>query len=61
MDPGGGSNRVIRVTGDVDECEIVTIRIRWNSTNSGGVITGSWSVSANGGEVAPAVAGLTCN
>ena len=57
---GGSSNRVIKVEGDIDACETITIRITWNSTNSGGVITGSWSVSANGAEVAPAVAGLTC-
>jgi len=57
---GGSSNRVIKVEGDIDACETITIRITWNSTNSGGIITGSWSVSA-GGEVAPAVAGLTCN
>ena len=58
---GGSSNRVIKVEGDIDACETITIRITWNSTNSGGVITGSWSVSGNGGEVAPDVAGLTCN
>jgi hypothetical protein len=58
---GGSSNRVIKVEGDINACETITIHITWNSTNSGGVITGSWSVSANGGEVAPAVAGLTCN
>ena len=59
--PGGSSNRIIKVEGDIDACETITIRITWNSTNSGGIITGSWSVSANGAEVAPAVAGLTCN
>lgn len=57
---GGSSNRVIKVEGDIAACETITIRITWNSTNSGDVITGSWSVSANGSEVAPAVAGLTC-
>lgn len=57
---GGSSNRVIKVEGDIDACETITIHITWNSTNSGGIITGSWSVSANGDEVAPAVAGLTC-
>lgn len=57
---GASSNRVIKVEGSVGECETITIRIKWNSTNSGGVITGSWSVSANGVEVAPAVEGLTC-
>ena len=59
--PGGSSNRIIKVEGDIDACETIKICIKWNSTNSGGVITGSWSVSANGTEVAPAVAGLTCN
>jgi hypothetical protein len=57
---GGSSNRVIKVEGDIDACETITITITWNSTNSGGVITGSWSVKANGSDVAPAVAGLTC-
>ena len=60
--PGGSTNRVIKVEGNVGECETITIRITWNSTNSGGIITGSWSVKdSNGVEVAPAVAGLTCN
>lgn len=57
---GGSSNRVIKVEGDIAACETITIRITWNSTNAGDVITGSWSVSANGSEVAPAVNGLTC-
>jgi len=57
---GSSSNRVIKEEGNIGACETITIRIKWNSTNSGGIITGSWSVSANGGEVAPAVAGLTC-
>ena len=60
--PGGSTNRVIKVEGSVGACETITIRIRWNSTNSGGVITGSWSVKdGNGADIAPAVAGLTCN
>lgn len=59
--PGGSSNRVIKVEGNIGECETITINIKWNSTNSGGIITGGWSVSANGGEVAPVVAGLICN
>ena len=58
--PGGSSNRVIKVEGNIGACETITIRIKWNSTNSGDVITGSWSVTANGADVAPAVAGLTC-
>jgi hypothetical protein len=58
---GGSSNRLIKVEGGIDACETITIRIRWSSTNSGGVITGSWSVKdANGVELAPAVEGLTC-
>lgn len=60
--PGGGTNRNIRVEGGLTECEEVIIRIVWTSLNSGGVITGDWSVKdANGVELATAVAGLTCN
>ena len=59
--PGGSSNRVIKVEGSVGACETVTIRISWNSTNSGGIITGSWSVKdANGVEVAHEIEGLAC-
>jgi hypothetical protein len=57
---GGSSNRVIKVEGNIGACETITIHITWHSTNSGGIITGSWSVSGNGGEVAPAVEGLSC-
>ena len=58
---GGSSNRVIKVEGGVDACETITIRIRWNSTNSGGIITGSWSVKdGNGAELAHAIEGLAC-
>lgn len=57
---GGSSNRVIKVEGNIDACETITIRIKWNSTNTGGIITGSWSVSAGGIDVAPVVDGLTC-
>ena len=59
--PGGSSNRVIKVEGNIAACETITIRITWNSTNSGGIITGSWSVKANNTDVAPEVAGLTCD
>ena len=59
--PGGSSNRVIKIEGSVTACQPVTITITWNSTNTGGVITGSWSVKdTNGNEVAPSIAGLTC-
>lgn len=59
---GGSSNRVIKIEGSVDSCEEITIRIRWNSTNSGGIITGNWSVKdANGNELAPSVDGLECD
>jgi hypothetical protein len=55
---GGSSNRVIKVEGSVGECETITIHITWNSTNSGGVITGSWSLKdANGVELAPPLLG----
>jgi hypothetical protein len=59
--PGGSTNHIIKVEGSIGACETITIRIRWNSTNSGGVITGSWSVKdGNGIELAPVVEGLTC-
>jgi hypothetical protein len=59
---GGSTNRVIKIEGSIGECEVISIRIRWNSTNSGGVITGDWSVKdANGVDIVPSVAGLTCN
>ena len=60
--PGGSTNRVIKVEGSVDACQTITITIRWNSTNSGGIITGDWSVKDGDGiELATPVAGLTCN
>jgi len=60
--PGGSSNRIIRVEGSVTACEDITIRVTWNSSNGGTVITGSWSVvDENSVELAPSVAGLTCS
>lgn len=59
--PGGSTNRVIKLEGPVDACEEITIRIKWNSSNGGEIITGSWSVKdANGLELAPAIDGLEC-
>jgi len=59
---GGSSNRVITVEGSVTECETITIHITWNSTNSGGIITGNWSVKDEGSvELAPSVPGLQCD
>ena len=60
--PGGSTNRIIKVEGSADACQPITITIRWNSTNSGGVITGDWSAKDGSGvELATPVAGLTCN
>jgi hypothetical protein len=60
--PGKSSNRVITVEGGISKCSEITIRVTWNSTNTGGVITGDWSVSTNNLNVAPApIPGLTCN
>jgi hypothetical protein len=60
--PGGSSNRIIKVEGSSAACEKITIRITWNSTNTGGIITGDWSVKdENSIAIAPGVAGLTCN
>ena len=58
--PGESSNRVITVEGSVGACETITINIKWNSSNSGGVITGDWSASDSDIDVAP-ITGLTCN
>jgi len=59
--PGGSTNRVIKVEGSVDECEEITIHITWNSTNSGGIITGNWSVKdSDGVDIAPELEGLFC-
>ena len=60
--PGGGSNRNIRVEGGLAECGELVIRIVWTSSNAGGEITGSWSVTdVDGVALATAVAGLTCD
>lgn len=57
--PGGSSNRVITIEGSVKACEKITINIKWNSTNSGGIITGQWSASATNLSINPIV-GLEC-
>ncbi|MBD0725901.1 hypothetical protein B6A10_11990 [Flavobacterium sp. L1I52] len=59
--PGGekNSNRIITIEGSVKACETITINIKWNSSNSGGIITGSWSAGGTGVSVDP-VAGLEC-
>ncbi|HLF46366.1 MAG TPA: hypothetical protein VI548_08070 [Chitinophagaceae bacterium] len=60
--PGGSSNRRITIEGSVDACETITINIKWNSSNTGGTITGDWSVKdINGNALAPGIAGLTCS
>ncbi|WP_139217466.1 hypothetical protein [Algoriphagus ornithinivorans] len=60
--PGGSSNRNIRVEGGLGSCEEVEVKIVWNSSNSGGTITGGWTVKDEVGEdLAPPVAGLTCS
>lgn len=60
--PGRSSNRVITVEGtSLGECGSIRVNITWGSSNSGGVITGSWSVKdADGIEYAPEVPGLSC-
>ena len=60
--PGGSSNRNIRVIGGVGTCSAVTVKIIWNTDNTGSTITGDWSVKdINGVELAPEVPGLECN
>jgi hypothetical protein len=41
--PGGSSNRIITVEGGLNECSCVSIYVTWNSSNTGGIITGQWS------------------
>jgi hypothetical protein len=57
--PGGSSNRVITVEGPAS-CTPLVINIKWNSTNSGGVITGEWTAKDNTGVLLGSVAGLSC-
>ena len=60
--PGSSSNRRITLEGEIRECETITLNIKWTSTNSDPIITGNWSVKdADGLELAPEVAGLTCD
>jgi hypothetical protein len=60
--PGFSSNRVISVEGALGTCSSIRVNITWGSTNSDGIITGEWTVvDANGDELAPAVADLSCN
>ena len=60
--PGGSLNRNIRVEGGSTGCDEIVIRIVWDSSNAGGVITGTWSVKdGNGVDIASAVEGLTCD
>lgn len=57
--PGGSSNRVITIEGSVTACETIIINVKWNSTNSGGIITGDWSASGTGLTV-DSIDGLEC-
>ncbi|WP_339921463.1 hypothetical protein [uncultured Flavobacterium sp.] len=57
--PGGSSNRIIKVEGSVAACEKITINVKWNSSNSGAVITGAWSASGTGITV-DEILGLEC-
>lgn len=60
--PGQSSNRIISVEGAIGACETVKVNIKWNSTNSGSVITGDWSVKdAEGNPLAEDVSELTCS
>jgi len=55
---GGSSNRRITVEGPAS-CTALNINIKWNSTNSGGTITGDWSASMPNETYS--VPGLQCN
>jgi hypothetical protein len=60
-DPGNSSNRNIRIEGSLGVCADVVVKIVWNSTNTGGYITGDWTVKDVAGvELAPGVPDLYC-
>jgi len=46
--PGASSNRIISVTGGLDDCGEVEITVYWYSTNTDTYITGKWSVELDG-------------
>jgi len=55
------TNRMIKIQGNVDACQMVTIKVKWNSRVAGGAVTTPWTVmDADGNEIAPPVHKLTC-
>jgi hypothetical protein len=46
--PGGSSNRILRVQGDLDDCGEVVLTVYWYSSNADEYITGDWSVELDG-------------
>ncbi|MBW6478173.1 MAG: hypothetical protein K0B37_02025 [Bacteroidales bacterium] len=49
--PGGSSNRIITVIGEIESCDPVVITVKWFSDNDSGFITGKWTAELNGEEV----------
>lgn len=58
--PGNSSNRIVSVTGQLDDCGEVEVTIHWKSTNSNEFITGDWSVELSGNKILE-IDALTCN
>lgn len=59
---GPTTNRIIKIKGSMHACETVIIHISWNALNSGGPITGNWSVkSTDPVDIAPLITGLQCH
>lgn len=56
----GQGNNTISWTGALDECDVKTITVTWNSTNSDPLIIGDWTVEKDGVEVL-VLDPLTCN
>ena len=53
--------RIIKITGSVEECEPILLKIKWKSGISDGKLTDRWSIyDENGLELAPAINGLEC-
>ena len=47
-------------TSDVEECDVFTVTINWNSTNGDPLITGQWTVKDGDGNTLASIAPLTC-
>ena len=59
----GNSGKVqFKIEGGANACEIIAVKILWNSDREYGKITGNWNVKdAPGNDIVPKVSTLYCN